>query len=381
MVGIWGQIFFPKPWKEFRNWYDSKKSHNVKPFVDGMVTTDWYREHGEKMFTPWFVKFAYSKGYFNLYTNFLRDRVLSVTHRGGKLKKYAGCDSVLIWQNGTYDIDIWHMAANWHIKKYDYCFKEVRIGRFANYSSDVSWVMESTQQNNQLLVVSAVGVPEVLVKNWLCHIRKLGIENYVVVSEDPVLLDDLSKRGHATMRIENRLGLKENVEKEVSVVSDLLALGYDIWFTRADAVWAGNPVALVDTNGVDVTGVENPELSLFFIRKTEKTISLWGTLKEELSNVPGDGSRASNLERARVKFVNSCQQDGEVRVQNLDQVVFTDGEQLSQPPDLNDGDSANGQVYVFSELRWQKDWEIKNRLRDLDFLNVDDDLACTTLTC
>ncbi|CAM6105266.1 unnamed protein product [Calypogeia fissa] len=383
MIGTWGQIFFPKPWKEFRQWYDHKKSHDVKPIVDGMVTTDWYYEHGEKIFTPWFVKFAYSRGYFNLYTNFLRDRVLSVTHRGGTPKQNAGCDSVLIWNNGTYDIDLWHMAANWDIKRYDYCFKEVRVGRFANYTSDVGWVLDSTQKNKQILMVSTVGVPEVLVRNWLCSIKKLGIDNYVLVGEDPVLLEDLSRRGHATVRIDNKLNLKESIEKEVSAVSDLLALGYTVWFTRADTIWGGNPISLINTNEVDVIGVERSELNLLFIRSTEKTTQLWGSLKEDLLKVPANVSRAANWERAREKFINSCQgEEGQVQVRKLDRVVFTDGEQLSQPPSLETGqDSADGQVFVFSGLRSSEDWQIKNRLRDLRLLNVDDDLVCSTLTC
>lgn len=37
LVGTWGQLLFPKPWKEFRLWYDEHKTKGIKPFLDGMV--------------------------------------------------------------------------------------------------------------------------------------------------------------------------------------------------------------------------------------------------------------------------------------------------------------------------------------------------------
>lgn len=37
MVGTWGQLLFPKPWKEFRLWYDVHKAKGIKPILQGMV--------------------------------------------------------------------------------------------------------------------------------------------------------------------------------------------------------------------------------------------------------------------------------------------------------------------------------------------------------
>ena len=37
LVGTWGQLLFPKPWKEFRLWYDIHKAKGIKPFLEGMV--------------------------------------------------------------------------------------------------------------------------------------------------------------------------------------------------------------------------------------------------------------------------------------------------------------------------------------------------------
>lgn len=37
IVGTWGQLLFPKPWKEFRLWYDIHKAKGLKPILQGMV--------------------------------------------------------------------------------------------------------------------------------------------------------------------------------------------------------------------------------------------------------------------------------------------------------------------------------------------------------
>jgi hypothetical protein len=39
MVGTWGQLLFPKPWKEFRLWYDEQKAKGIKPILQGMVNS------------------------------------------------------------------------------------------------------------------------------------------------------------------------------------------------------------------------------------------------------------------------------------------------------------------------------------------------------
>ncbi|CAL5428235.1 unnamed protein product [Camellia sinensis] len=62
------------------------------------VTTGWYKKMGEKIWTPWFIKFIHSRGYSNLYTNFSQERAFSISHRdaGVNYGKTAGPDSYLL---------------------------------------------------------------------------------------------------------------------------------------------------------------------------------------------------------------------------------------------------------------------------------------------
>ncbi|KAM7272237.1 hypothetical protein ACFE04_026900 [Oxalis oulophora] len=101
LVGTWGQLLFPKPWKEFRLWYDKNKAMGTKPIIDGMVTTGWYKKLGEKIWTPWFIKFIHSRGYYNFYTNYQHERALSVSHRDAGVN-YGKTADRFFENTGTY---------------------------------------------------------------------------------------------------------------------------------------------------------------------------------------------------------------------------------------------------------------------------------------
>ncbi|GJN37997.1 hypothetical protein PR202_gb27003 [Eleusine coracana subsp. coracana] len=236
MVGTWGQLLFPKPWKEFRLWYDEHKAKGIKPILQGMPLKKlkWYDfcfnevlpgrivrkfdevgsvlksvqvkntvillrnqmhlvlitaghwprvtigssasamsymlsicghdfpamyhvdsngptiilavadinsmeaetekqdgiKMGERIWTPWFIKFVHARGYFNIYTNFLKERALSVSHRdaGVNYGRSVGPDSTLL-DGKNLDFNIWDLQPLKKLKWYDFCFNEVLPGR------------------------------------------------------------------------------------------------------------------------------------------------------------------------------------------------------------------------------------------------------------
>lgn len=79
---------------------------------------------GERIWTPWFISFIHSRGYFNIYTNFLHERALSVSHRdaGVNYGKTAGPDSYLL-DESSLDIDLLEMQPLTKLKWYDFYFK------------------------------------------------------------------------------------------------------------------------------------------------------------------------------------------------------------------------------------------------------------------
>eukprot|EP00899_Mesostigma_viride_P022576 jgi/Mesvir1/3502/Mv11985-RA.2 len=98
LVGTWGQLMFPEHWREFREWYDARRESGLPPRLPGSITDNWYLRRGEAIWTPWFLRFVYSRRYFNVYTSLSGGRALSVSHRdtGVNFASSRGPDAPLV---------------------------------------------------------------------------------------------------------------------------------------------------------------------------------------------------------------------------------------------------------------------------------------------
>ena len=77
LVGTWGGVFFPQHWREFLIWLREKQfihaqgvSPIFQPCVPTLVSNAWWQAKPHKVWSQWFVRFAFEKGWYNLYTNF-----------------------------------------------------------------------------------------------------------------------------------------------------------------------------------------------------------------------------------------------------------------------------------------------------------------------
>ncbi|CAI9277631.1 unnamed protein product [Lactuca saligna] len=243
LVGTWGQLLFPKPWKEFRLWYDIHKTKGIKPILDGMVTTGWYKKMGDKIWTPWFIKFIHSRTYFNIYTNFPHESALSVSHRdaGVNYGKTVGPDSNLLKETSQ----ISNFAPLRNLKWYDFCFQEVSPNRIVNNVHDLDPILKSTQKSNTLILVNIHRTSKMFIKNLLCHFERLNVQNYVLVGPASDFLFDLARRGNLVINVDRFLDdfkkLKlSNVKNEVFVmayvVKKALEMNYDTWVLDHDMI-------------------------------------------------------------------------------------------------------------------------------------------------
>ncbi|KAK9059072.1 hypothetical protein SSX86_021691 [Deinandra increscens subsp. villosa] len=246
LVGTWGQLLFPKPWKEFRLWYDTHKTKGVKPILDGMVTTGWYKKMGERIWTPWFIKFIHARGYFNIYTNFLNESALSVSHRdtGVNYGKSAGPDSNLI-QESSHEINLFKLEPLRNLKWYDFCFREVIPDRIVTSVDELEPVLKSAQKGNALVIVSVDKTSKLLTRNLLCHFERLDVWNYVFVGHDSDFLIDLARRGHPVINVDaffdklkayQSFKLKKKIIVKALVVKKALEMKYDTWVLDHDMV-------------------------------------------------------------------------------------------------------------------------------------------------
>lgn len=71
LLGTWGFAPQRDHWIEFRKWFEANRAQDVKPYVDGLITTEWYKKQEKNGFAPnmwsqWWIKFADEKNYFTL---------------------------------------------------------------------------------------------------------------------------------------------------------------------------------------------------------------------------------------------------------------------------------------------------------------------------
>ncbi|XP_057801679.1 uncharacterized protein LOC131016898 [Salvia miltiorrhiza] len=291
LVGTWGQLLFPRPWKEFRLWYNMHKSKGVKPFLDGMVTNGWYKKLGEKIWTPWFIKFIHSRGYFNIYTNFHHERALSVSHRdaGVNYGKTAGPDSYLLGENSV-NFNLLEMYPLMDIKWYDFCFRQVVTNRIVTSSNELVNVLQSVQHKKFVLLVRLYGVPETVVRNMLCHFEGLNIRNYILVGPTSDFLIDLARRGHPVLdassfsdfsKLSKSINFQDSTMelfKEILVVASVtrknLELGYNTWVLDGNMLPRNNE-SFLDTfdRGNDL--YVGKASRLLFVRSSSSTLKIW----------------------------------------------------------------------------------------------------------
>ena len=71
LLGTWGFAPQSDQWVEFRKWFEEKKAKKEKPYVDGLMTTNWYKKQEVNGFAPnmwsqWWIKFVEEKGYYTV---------------------------------------------------------------------------------------------------------------------------------------------------------------------------------------------------------------------------------------------------------------------------------------------------------------------------
>ncbi|KAB2625738.1 hypothetical protein D8674_017398 [Pyrus ussuriensis x Pyrus communis] len=385
LVGTWGQLLFPKPWKEFRVWYDNHKAKGIKPFLDGMVTTGWYKKMGEKIWTPWFIKFIHTRGYFNIYTNFLQERALSVSHRdaGVNYGKTAGPDSHILYESSL-DSDFWDMQPLSDLKWYDFCFREIFPDTVVESFDELGSVLNSVQKHDTVIIVSLFGVSELAIRNLFCHFERLNIWHYVLVGPESDFVFDLARRGYPVIGTNQFLksvgayklmSLQDSHAEMIKayVLRKCLESRYNAW--------------VVDGNILPVSSdlfVESDPSYDFYIGKSSE---LFFASRSFAQKVDGDdfiskfATMASSLlvKRQSISFgfimTKLLEQKG-VKVKSLNETSFglkIDYSNVNQS-------LGDGKQMVF----WSSDTAsdlVQKRLQELGIWIVNDDLSCKAVVC
>ncbi|KAM4084071.1 hypothetical protein ACJW30_08G105600 [Castanea mollissima] len=397
LVGTWGQLLFPKPWKEFRLWYDIHKAKGIKPFLEGMVTTGWYKKMGERIWTPWFIKFIHSCGYFNIYTNFLHERALSVSHRdaGVNYGKTAGPDSHLL-DESSLDFNFLEMQPLSNLKWYDFCFKEVLPGRVVTSDAELGSVLYGVQNQKTIILVSLFGVSEPVTRNLLCHFERLNIWNYIFMGPESDFLLDLSRRGHPVINADKFLNsvrayksmtsqdsnaeLIKEILMKAYVIKKCLEYRYNSWMVDGNMLFTSSDLFL-QTVDPTVDFYVGKRLELMHVRSSSSAEKFWtGAFMSKVAETVDSLTRKASISRDGMSFVyvaaNLLEQKG-VRIKRVDESSLG----------LNIGTNNVNQSSLGGEKKmvfWSSEIVldlIQKRLQELGMWIVDGDFSCIAVVC
>ncbi|XP_047058540.1 uncharacterized protein LOC124665180 [Lolium rigidum] len=393
MVGTWGQLLFPKPWKEFRLWYDEQKAKGIKPILQGMKTTGWYKKMGERIWTPWFIKFVHSRGYFNIYTNFLKERALSISHRdaGVNYGRSVGPDSTLLDQNNL-NFNIWQLQPLKELKWYDFCFAEVLPGRSVRKFSELGSVLKSVQLENNVLLISLYSVEQRIVRNLICHLEKAGTRNHIFLGDNAEFLDDLAHRGHAVIDATELLrsskmsssmnsdGSVMEILAKAYVIQYCLDLGYSLWVLDANVISLGSKLAEPSDQSVDFFTAES--VDLMFIRSSQGSRKAWND--RIISRVADSVISPKSDFVASLKHVNFVhvltevlQSNGGVKLGKLNEEIMV----MELGPNMSNRSLSDGQSKMLSWPHSMASDLVQRQLQNVNLWLIDSDSSCSAVVC
>ncbi|GER41053.1 transferase [Striga asiatica] len=393
LVGTWGQLLFPRPWKEFRLWYDTHKAKGMRPVLDGMVTTGWYKKMGEKIWTPWFIKFIHSHGYFNIYTNFLHERALSISHRdaGVNYGKTAGPDSYLLNENSI-DFNLVETYPLNSLKWYDFCFRQVLTNRIVRSLNDFESIIPSVQKSNSVILLSVYRKPEMIIRNILCHFEKLNIQNYILIGPTSDFLYDVARRGNPVIDAsefsdfsklaksinfqDSTLELIKEILVKAYATKKSLELGYDTWLLDANTIpISGN--SFLDSFDRSSFLYLGKSTRLLFFRGSSSTIWTDNFVYNIVSLVDPLIKDSVSLDSIIFHAVEKLLEKQNVKFSNVDDMQLALDISVVRP-NLTFVEMKSKFIFWSSEEELDK---LRGKLVDLDMWVVDSDFSCTGVFC
>jgi hypothetical protein len=131
LIGTWGSIFFPRQWNEFLSWFEEKKSDYL-PCVPNLLSNEWFMKRPGQVWSQYYVRFAFEKGYYMLYSNFKNRTALITNHReaGINFHETKGASNDLIQEMSLSNLQF---PASSDIPIYDFNFNEVPSGEVLSF--------------------------------------------------------------------------------------------------------------------------------------------------------------------------------------------------------------------------------------------------------
>lgn len=384
LVGTWGQILFPAPWKDFRTWYDMRRyNESCHPAIPGLKTTQWWFNKGNKLWTPWIIKWAHARHMYNMYTSFPGNLSLTTSLRpvGSNFQIDRGADAALVLERHFSDPSKpwWLMPPMKSLRRHDLCFNVVPRGAVGTSLHHLHAIL-NTQPFLKAKAAAFVVIPtssDDLAQNWLCHLEVLRVRNVILMSFSAWEATELAGRGHMVLHIATPPGMNLSaisagtnvwLRQHIQMASLAVALGYRVLLCNADAIWQADPLEFLAESGYDIAGVlhaEHISSSFLYFNNSTRTVAALAALSEA--------------------WPESIQRLSATRSQELSGLLLGDG--LSFRTVTTSAASEDVQItpgivpVVLSVPDAPKEVKVKRMTRAGLWIVDDHDLACKSVTC
>lgn len=352
---------------------------------------------GERIWTPWFIKFIHSHGYFNLYTSFSNERALSISHRdaGVNYGKTAGRDSNLL-DLKSLDFDLLEMQPLSKLKWYDYCFRQVLPNRVVSNFNELGYVLHSLQKMKTIILVNVHKVPQTITRNLLCHFEGLNIQNYILVGPKSYFLLDLARRGHPVIDVDQffdnvrsykvidvqgtGLELIKDILVKAYVVEKTLELGYNTWVVDGNMLPVSSNMFL-DVADPSYDFYAGNTFKVLLVRSSSSAKKIWVADFIRKVVTMADSSKGKGLvsmDGRNFAFVAAkvLEQRG-VNFMGIEEMNF--GVDLNATY-LNQTSLGDGKKMVYWSFEMEMDL-VRKRLEEIGMWIIDGDSSCRAVVC
>lgn len=349
---------------------------------------------GERIWTPWFIKFIQSRGYFNIYTNFLHERALSVSHRdaGVNYGKTAGPDSQLLDERSL-DFNILEMQPLRSLKWFDFCFREVLPGKVVRNMEELGSLLQSLQKQDSVFLVNLFGVPDPVARNTLCHFERLNIRNYILMGPPSDFLFDLARRGHPVIDVDqfiSNVGLYKltsqgssfeaikGILSKAYVVKKCIEKRYNTWVMRGNMLLTSN--LLLESRDPNNDFFVANNLELFYAKSSSSSEKVWGNgFVSKVVAMADSLARKDSPIHGGLSFVyvvTKLLEESGARIERVNENTF--GMKIGSGKDSNSSLGDKKLVYWSAETELDS---IQKWLEELSLWVIDSDLSCTAVVC
>jgi hypothetical protein len=348
-------------------------------------TTGWYKKMGERIWTPWFIKFVHSRGYFNIYTNFLKERALSVSHRdaGVNYGKNVGPDSTLL-DGKNLDFNLWELQPLKKLKWYDFCFNEVRPGRVVRKLSELVHVLKSVQLKSTVVLVSLYSIEERFARNLICHLDKADMQNYIFLGDKSEFLDDIAHRGYPvidgigflqSIKMSSFIGSAKETLVKSYVIKACLDLGYNLWLQNGNMIPLGSKLIEPSDQSVDFFSAD---VGLMFIRNSVESKKAWN--EHTMSRVQvictsSDFSASLNQKNVFPILTEVLANGAGAKLGKLGEEMRV----IELGPNTSNKSISEGNVLFWSHSMASD--SVQKQLEKMDLWLIDSDSSCSAVVC